>query len=78
MSSFQQNLRRLRGVQSGTSETLQDYTQSVYPAGAPSIQIESAEGITTFPGLNGDDESNDARAFIRTRLDEINGRSAHD
>ncbi len=38
---------------------------------APSILIESAEGIATFPGLNGDQESQVARAFINRRLAEI-------
>ena len=43
---------------------------------APSILIESAEGIPTFPGLNGDRESQLARAFIHQRLAEIPAQRA--
>ncbi|HEY4811821.1 MAG TPA: hypothetical protein VIH71_12265 [Solirubrobacteraceae bacterium] len=71
------NLRFLLGVQGGTSPTLRAHTEATYDQGGPSIQIESAEGITTFPGLNGDPESVAARNFICDRVDEIDSRPAH-
>lgn len=67
-------LAALGGVRGTTSETLQGFVQG-HPAGdAPSILVESAEGITTFPGLNGDAESVTARKFIGRRLTEIASR----
>jgi hypothetical protein len=61
----------LEGVHGGTSEALQGFVQSHPDGDAPSILIESAEGIATFPGLNGDAESRVAREFIGRRFAEI-------
>jgi hypothetical protein len=65
------NLQPLSGVHGGTSETLSAHAHAVYGASAPSIRIESAEGITTYPGLNGDEESEAARKYISGRVAEI-------
>jgi hypothetical protein len=65
------NLRPLNGVSGGTSETLAAYAKEAYGGEGPSIRIESAEGITTYPGLNGDKESDAARKFINNQLAKI-------
>jgi hypothetical protein len=68
---FAQTVQLLQGVHGGSTQTLRAHTRAAYAAGGPSIQIESAEGITTFPQLSGDEESMAARAFINGRVVEI-------
>jgi hypothetical protein len=65
-------IKVLGGVGGATSDALQEERIQGHPKDdAASMLVESAEGITTFPGLNGDDASRIARAFINRRLGEI-------
>ena len=74
--SFAGIVGALQGVRGGTTATIQDHVHATHPNGAASITIESAEGIRTFPGLNGDAESAAAKMFIGSRIAEIR-RAAH-
>ncbi|HTB49699.1 MAG TPA: hypothetical protein VK701_01855 [Solirubrobacteraceae bacterium] len=61
----------LNGVHGATTQTLQDLVQSHPKDDAPSILIESALGIVTFPQLSDDRESMHAQRYIRSRLSEV-------
>lgn len=50
----------------------------IHGGDAPSLRVESAEGITAYPGFNGDTESKRARAWVRRRLDEMEREYAPD
>lgn len=65
----------LNGVRGATSETLQDLVHDD-PNDPPSILIESAVGITTFPTLGKDFESERAKGFINRRLEEVTSKEA--
>jgi hypothetical protein len=64
-------VRVLNGVASGTSTAIQQASHRLNSGEAPSLHVPSAEGITTYAGLNGDAESTKARDYIRRRKHEI-------
>ena len=64
----------LQGIYGATSATMLAHARATHSNGAPSIRVESADGITVFPGIKGDDsEAHAARLFATVRLSEIAG-----